>query len=287
MALCILAAAALLPLCSVQVAPTERKTSLTGQVIKVESFASTILGNQRPIWVYLPPDYDRETKRRYPVLYMHDGQNVFDGMTSYIPNMEWRADEAAESLIRAGLIEPLIIVGVANAGMDRGNEYLPTRAKLGQNEVGGNADKYGKFLTEEVMPYINKTYRTKTSAADTGLCGSSFGGVITMHLGLTRSDKFGKLGVVSPSVWWDNRILVKSVEALKKKLPLKVWLDIGTDEGGPGPVLDAGSLKNALVEKGWIEGKDLAYFVDPGAKHNEAAWAGRIDAILLFLYRAR
>ncbi|HVL39797.1 MAG TPA: alpha/beta hydrolase-fold protein, partial [Fimbriimonadaceae bacterium] len=114
----------------------ERRQSLTGDIRHHRDFESKILGNKRNLIVYLPPDYAKQT-RRYPVVYLHDGQNVFDGLTSYIPNQEWRADEAAEALIRAELIEPLILVGIDNAGIARGDEYLPTRTKFGDNEAGG------------------------------------------------------------------------------------------------------------------------------------------------------
>ncbi|MCW5943744.1 MAG: alpha/beta hydrolase [Fimbriimonadaceae bacterium] len=261
----------------------ERKTSITGTVKSIKGFESKVLGNARDVWVYLPPDYDKEPSRRYPVLYMHDGQNVFDGMTSYLPNMEWRADEAAEALIRTKLIEPVIIVGVSNAGMDRANEYLPTKARMGQNEAGGRADLYGKMLTDELMPLIDKTYRTKRGPANTAICGSSFGGIVTLHLGLSRPDAFGKWGVVSPSLWWDERLMIKRVNALSKKPNARVWLDMGTLEG-PGAVVQARELRDAMIQKGWVLGKDLVYYEDGFAVHNEGAWAGRMDMILSYFY---
>lgn len=261
----------------------ERKTSITGTVQAIKGFESKVLGNSRDVWVYLPPDYDKETARRYPVLYMHDGQNVFDGMTSYLPNLEWRVDEAAEALIRTKLIEPVIIVGVSNAGVDRANEYLPTKARMGQNEAGGRADLYGKMLTDELMPFIDKTYRTKRGPANTAICGSSFGGIVTLHLGLTRPDAFGKWGVVSPSLWWDDRLMLKRVNSLAKKPNARVWVDMGTNEG-PGAVVQARELRDAMVKKGWVLGKDLVYYEDGFAVHNEGAWAGRMDMILRFFY---
>jgi predicted alpha/beta superfamily hydrolase len=264
-------------------AEPKRVTSLTGIVRKHVNFHSNVLGNDRDLVVYLPPGYDEHSGRRYPVLYMHDGQNVFDGMTSYIPNQEWRADEAAQALIEANAIEPIIIVGINNAGMDRGNEYLPTRRQMGSDFVGGRADKYGDMIVNEIKPLIDRTYRTKPDRANTGLCGSSFGGIITLHLGITRPNVFGKLAVVSPSVWWDERVMLKRVAALPRKPNVKMWVDMGTDEG-PGAVRDAADLRDALIRKGFQPGKDLLYYLDRGAKHNEAAWAGRFDAILLYLF---
>jgi len=279
--------ALLAAMCVLSVSQGEaRRNSIVGDVHPHPGFESKLLGNKRDIWVYLPPGYAKEPNRRYPVLYMHDGQNVFNGGTSYIPNQEWRADEAAEALIKAKVVEPLIIVAISNAGMARADEYLPTRAKMRDSEMGGKADIYGKFLTDELMPMVDGAYRTKKGPADTGLCGSSFGGVITMHLGLTRSNVFGKLAVVSPSVWWDARVLVKNTKALPKKPNQRIWLDMGTDEA-PMSVSDAELLRDALLEKGWREGKDLLFYIDAGAKHNEAAWAGRMDAILLWLFPAK
>jgi predicted alpha/beta superfamily hydrolase len=263
----------------------QRVQSLTGNIRHHNNFESKILGNKRNLIVYLPPDYDANPSRRYPVLYMHDGQNIFDGMTSYIPNMEWQADETAERLIKAGKIEPIIIVGVDNGQVERANEYLPTKAQtqFAKEPIGGKADLYGDMLEREVMPLINSTYRTKTGAANTGILGSSFGGVVSYYLGTTRPNVYSRLGVVSPSIWWDDRVLIKKTNAWKSKPPVKIWLDMGTKEGYEG-LKDARNLKWALIRKGFVLGKDLSYMEDSGAMHNEAAWSKRMEPILLFLY---
>lgn len=269
----------------------QRVSSLTGDVRTIKQFHSKILNNDRDIVVYLPPGYSTNISRRYPVLYLHDGQNVFDGMTSFIPNKEWRADESAEALIRAGLIEPLIMVGIYNHGAERAEEYLPTRAKFGNNFIGGKADLYAKMLVEEIMPMIDKAFRTKIGPQNTGICGSSFGGIVTMHLGLTHPNVFGKLAVVSPSVWWDSREILREVDQIRQKPRQRIWVDIGTEEAGTDrtqnmqAVDDAAALTSALIQKGWTPGKDLAYFIDKGAHHSEEAWAHRMPMILLFLFR--
>jgi predicted alpha/beta superfamily hydrolase len=212
---------------------------------------------------------------------MHDGQNVFDGATSYIPNAEWRADEAAEALIRAKLIQPLIIVAIDNAQADRALEFLPTRVR----DVGGNANGYGRFLVEEVMPMINDTYRTKRDGKSTGLCGSSFGGVVTACVGMQYPDRFGALVLVSPSVWWDNRVLLRMIERMPKKTSQRIWIDIGTEEGA-NAVRDTEALAEAYAAKGWRYGKDLWLVVESGAQHNEPSWARRMGEILMTFYRA-
>jgi len=260
--------------------PPKREVSLTGEVRQHAGFESRIFGNKRNVTVYLPPNYGTETKRRYPVFYLHDGQNVFDGMTSYIPNAEWRADEVAEALIRAGLIEPIIIVGIDNAQADRANEYLPTRNR----NMGGQAAKYGDFLVEEVMPFINKTYRTKPDGKYTALGGSSFGGIITACVGMQHPTRFSKLAIVSPSVWWDNRVILKMVAAQKSKPNQKVWIDMGTKEGPQG-VPDAVALGHAYEKIGFRPGKDLWVYIDSGAEHNEPSWARRFGEILMTFFR--
>lgn len=261
----------------------DRKTSLTGEFKRHDAFVSKFVPAKHDVLIYLPPNYGK-SQDRYPVLYMGDGQNVFDGMTSYIPNKEWRMDETAEALIQSKLIPPIIIVAISNAGMERADEYLPTRAKFRDQEFGGRADKFIQMITDEIKPMVDKTYRTKPRRDDTAIAGSSFGGIMALHAALSRPDVFGKAGVLSPSVWWDGRVMIKHVEALPKKPNVKIWLDMGTEEGGSA-VKDTDDLSAALQRKGWVLGRDLAYFVDKGAQHNEDAWAKRGPALLMFLFR--
>jgi predicted alpha/beta superfamily hydrolase len=261
--------------------PTRPRT-VVGDLRVHEDFESKNLGNRHALRVWLPPGYEAEGKRRYPVLYLGDGQNLFNLETSYLPDQEWRVDEIATMLIEAELIEPIIVVGVDNAGRDRANEYLPTRV----DGNGGRVDRFGKFLVEEVKPFIDRTYRTKPGAADTALGGSSFGGIMTLCVGLAHPKTFGKLAILSPSVWWDNRRVLKDVEALPRKTGQRIWIDIGTREG-TGSVPNAKALHEAFAKKGWRSGRDLAQLVVSGAEHNERAWAGRMDAILLWFFRKR
>ena len=265
----------------------QREHTLTGEIRLHRSFHSAILNNDRDLIVYLPPGYDTDTRRRYPVFYMHDGQNIFDGATSFIPGQEWRVDEVAQSLIAAGKIEPLIIVGIYNAGVERVNEY--TAAADQKYQAGGKADLYGRFLVEEVKPFIDKTYRTKADAKSTGLGGSSLGGLISLYLGLKYSAVFTRIAVVSPAVWWADSQVVHYTEDQKRKPPLRIWLDIGTKEGrdakeAQATLEGARLLEKTLIRKGWDEGKDLKYFEAEGAEHTEKAWAARIDQILEFLF---
>jgi predicted alpha/beta superfamily hydrolase len=173
----------------------QRTHTLTGDIRYNKNFHSKLLNNDRDVIVYLPPDYETNKNKRFSVFYMHDGQNLFDGSTSFIPGQEWRVDETAQSLINAHKIEPLIVVGIYNTGKDRVNEYTPTQDS--KYKTGGNADLYGRMLVEELKPFIDQTYRTKRDAAHTGLGGSSLGGLVSLYLGLKYTDVFSKLAVIS------------------------------------------------------------------------------------------
>jgi predicted alpha/beta superfamily hydrolase len=266
---------------AVQVAPRPQPHTLTGEFRTHAKFHSKFLTTDRDVLVYLPPGYASEERRRYPVLYLHDGQNLFDGATSFVPGQEWRVDETAQALILAQAVEPVIIVGVYNTGRERVEEYTPSADP--KFKVGGRADLYGRLLVEELKPFVDSHYRTKAGAADTGLGGSSLGGLVTMYLGLCHPEVFGKLAVVSPSVWWDRRRIVSDVRALASQKRARVWLDMGTDEGA-NAIGNARLLRDALVSKGWQLGRDLSYFEAEGGKHSEAAWAERVDPILRFLF---
>jgi predicted alpha/beta superfamily hydrolase len=255
--------------------------TLTGRFHIHRRFRSQFLEHERSIIVYLPPDYEARRGKglRYPVLYLHDGQNIFDRATSI--GEEWEVDETAQSLIEAGVIEPLIIVGIYNTGAHRIDEYTPV--KDDHVDAGGHADSYGRMLVQELKPFIDGRYRTLPGVANTGLGGSSLGGLVTLYLGLRYPTVFSKLAVVSPSVWWGGRLIVREVEALAGKLPLRIWLDAGTLEGDQ-VCKDARLLRDALVDKGWVLGEDLTFTEVDGGEHNERSWGARVDPILRYLY---
>lgn len=258
--------------------------TLTGNIHRHHGFRSKIFANRRDVLVYLPRGYRRFSRIRYPVLYLQDGQNVFDAATSFA-GVEWGVDETAQGLIRKNLIEPLIIVAVANTGEERIHEYAPTRGVIDtgakrKKRSRGLARHYARFLIEELKPYIDKKYRTKREAEFTGLGGASLGGLLTLSLGLWFPNVFRRLIVISPSVWWDDQAIVKMVEKLDDKLPLKIWLDTGMYEPGWER---ARILCAALVEKGWKMFDDLQYMEVEG-DHSEAAWSTRVDPALRFLF---
>ena len=251
------------------------------QLRKHQDFVSRLVEDHHDLVVYLPPMYEAEVERRFPVLYMQDGQNLFDPETSFIKGNYWRMGETADALAEAGAIEPLIIVGIYNAGVKRVDEYTPVEDKrLG----GGQADAYGRMLVEELKPFMDARYRTLPGAEHLG--GSSLGGLVSLYLGLRYPTVFSGLAVVSPSVWWRNRAILKTVAELQEKPALRIWLDIGTKESTKA-VPDARALRDALISKGWRLGDDLAYFEADGAEHTESAWAQRVEPMLRFLFPAR
>jgi predicted alpha/beta superfamily hydrolase len=261
------------------------KHTLTGNIKRHRAFPSKILGNRRDVLVYLPRGYRRFSRRRYPVLYLQDGQNVFDAATSF-SGVEWGVDEAAERLIKENLIEPLIVVAVANTGEQRIDEYAPTRGVIDakakrKKRSKGLARKYGRFLIDELKPYIDQKYRTNPDAEFTGLGGSSLGGLVTLTIGILYPQVFSRLIVMSPSIWWDDFAIYRLVDSIQQKPPLKIWLDIGTAEPGWE---QARELLNRLLEKGWKLQKDVLYMESQGADHSEAAWAARVEPALRFLF---
>jgi predicted alpha/beta superfamily hydrolase len=250
------------------------------QLIKHEQFPSRLLRNRRDLIVYLPPGYHEQTQRRFPVLFLHDGQNLFDGATSFIPGMDWHVGQTADYCIQASLVEPLIIVGIYNAGKQRLGEYTPTRMpKLG----GGRANRYAKFLLEEVRPFLLRNYRVLSGPENTGIGGSSLGGLVSLYLGLRLPHVFGKIAALSPSVWWNRRVILRFADAAPVDPLPRIWLDIGTREGGR-IVEDVERFREILLGKGWRLGPDLHYQRVEGAEHNEAAWAQRVAPFLQFLF---
>jgi predicted alpha/beta superfamily hydrolase len=249
----------------------------------VREFHSQILPDDRIVSVYLPPQYLEQEERRFPVFYLHDGQNLFDGHTSYIAGRTWNAHTTADELTESGGMEPIILVGIANTGVRRMAEYTPTRdIKMG----GGEGDLYGRLLIEELKPLIDREYRTLANASDTGLGGSSLGGLISLYLGFQHPEIFGKLAVMSPSIWWDHRSVLGFVNQPEPKPDLRIWLDMGTAEG-TRHLRDTDLLERILVRRGWQEGVDLVYDKVDGAVHDERAWSDRFGDVLRFLFPPR
>ena len=252
------------------------------QLVYHRRFASAYLSTPRDLIVYLPPDYSASGPR-YPVLYLQDGQNLFDPATAF-GNRHWCARETADGLILRGEAVPLIIAGIYNTGVRRISEYTPTRDR--RLRKGGKGDRYAEMLVREIKPFIDHQYRTRKSAADTGVGGSSLGALVSLEAGLLYPRVFGKMALLSPSVWWDNRSILNVVENYRARQHARIWLDCGTAEGenAQAAIDDLRLLRAVLYEKGWCEPETLHYAEIEGAGHDEGAWAGRFGDVLRYLY---
>ena len=245
-------------------------------------FQSRHLHRARDLAIWMPPGFAAEPDARYPVIILHDGQNLFDPKTSFIPGHTWNAHRTVARLIRAGLIPPLVLVGIYNTGEHRIDEYTPTRDP--RRQAGGHAGAYGRMIVEELLPWLVEHHRTLPGPRNTALAGSSLGGLATLAIGLRHPEVFGALAAFSPSVWWDRKWIIKSVAKMPRRTHQRLWVDIGTKEG-PGMVEVTRDFRDALVAKGWREGDDLGYHEAKGAKHTERAWGRRFGRMLEFLVR--
>lgn len=241
----------------------------------------------REVQVWLPPGYAEHPETRYPVLYLHDGQNVFDAQAA---GAEWQVDEAAQRGVASGRLRPFIVVAVSSVDATRWDDYTPTVVSAvppGQTALerrGGGAPAYARFLVEELKPAIDARFRTRRGSADTAVGGSSLGGLVSMWLALHRPETFGAALVVSPSVWWDDRFILRDAAATTPTPRPRLWLDMGAQEGDQA-VQFARELNELLRRRGWSDGT-LRFVEDAQGRHDEASWARRVPAMLDFLYRA-
>jgi predicted alpha/beta superfamily hydrolase len=256
-------------------------STLTGNIRLHRALPSRFLAHARDVIVYLPPDYESSPNAYYPVLYLQDGQNLFDAATAFIPGHDWKADETAEELILSGQVRPFIMVGIYHAGESRLEEYTPDKDST--HPDGGKARLYGRFLTEELKPFIDSVYRTLPGPRHNAIGGSSLGALVSIFTALNFSDVFGHVVALSPSVWWNRNAMVRRVAGLESKRSVRIWLDMGTEEG-PGALRSVRAMREALVAKGWVEGIDLRYLEIEGANHSEDAWAARIGEVLRWLF---
>jgi predicted alpha/beta superfamily hydrolase len=257
---------------------SERRAKSEGRLRIHPRFVTKYLSSSRDLIVYVPPGYDGDGERRHPVLYLQDGQNLFDPATAF-GGQDWRVDETVDALIEQGVIEPIIVVGVYNAGVRRISEYTPTRDKT--RKKGGKGDRYAQMLAREAKPFLDREYRTRRHDAAVG--GSSLGGLVALEAALLYPRIFRKAAVLSPSVWWDNRSILRLVNQYDAPERPRLWLDAGTAEAEE-VIPDLRLLRDALTAKGWCPGETLGYAEIDGADHSEAAWAARLPDVLRFLY---
>jgi isoamylase len=247
--------------------------TITGTVSVLQDVGSPELDNARDILVYLPPDYDADDSR-YPVVYMHDGQNLFDQATAY--TCEWQVDETMEELSRTGY--PAIVVGISNIGRARTDEYAPFADPA---HGGGKGEQYLAFIVESLKPRIDQEFRTLPGRDHTGIMGSSMGGLISLYAFFHHREVFGFAGVMSPSLWFANRAIFDAVRAASFA-PGTIYMDVGRLEGRD-ELVDFRRMCTLLVDKGYRPGSDLLCIEEPSAEHCEPAWQGRLHAALRFL----
>lgn len=263
----------------------KKQPATSGRLRYHENFPSGFLDNERTLVVYEPPGYDHEPGRRYPVLYLHDGQNLFSAQTAAF-GVAWDAHWTADRLIAAGSIPPLIMVGIFNTP-DRISEYTWIE---GGRDGGGKGKLYGRFLFEEVKPFIDEEYRTLPDCLNTGMGGSSLGALVSLTLAWQFPGFLSRCAILSPSLWWSNgRILPDLEEDNGWMRTIRFWLDMGTREGASHAIYGAGltharRLAEILRQAGLRPEFDFCYREIPDGNHCEAAWAARFDDVLKFLY---
>jgi predicted alpha/beta superfamily hydrolase len=254
-----------------------RRRTPPGSLYVLPDVFSPQLFNSRDVYVYLPPSYGRGDYR-FPVVYMQDGQNLFDPALSFAGS--WRVDLAMTAAARLGF--EAIVVGVANTGSGRLDEYGPwLEPSVG---AGGVADLYVDFLLETLKPQIDDEFRTLPEPEQTGIAGSSMGGLVSLYGFFRAPHAFGFCAALSPALWFGQRKIfswVRNADAPRGR----IYLDMGTHEGGH-TLQDARRLRDTLVKKGYAEGEDLRYVEDEGARHHEAAWRRRFKKALPFLLYA-
>lgn len=251
--------------------PQVGQEDIVGHIEFHHEFYSISLKNERDIIIWLPPSYQSSNKK-YPVLYVHDGQNLFSPHTSYIGH-DWRIDEVLTELIKENKVEEIIVVGIYN-NKDRLEEYnyFKTRGK-----------KYVQFILKELKPFIDQNYRTKCDKTNTAVMGSSMGGLMSFQMAWHYPKIFGKAACISNSFWTDNRKIFETVaNDNRDHKEQKIYIDCGCDE--KQLIRDNKEMCLLLRKKGFVNKKNLFCNFVKGGKHSEIDWSQRIDIPLKFLF---
>ena len=254
----------------------ERESTATQNVsiLKTDFVIENLNDISHKVWLYLPPNYTT-SKKKFPVIYMHDAQNVFDASTSYAG--EWRVDEQLNKIYK-NIGKEFIVVAVENGGSERINEYTPwPHKKYG----GGKGAIYIDFIKNRLKPFIDSKYRTKKQAKHTALVGSSLGGLISYFGGLKYPKTFGKIGALSTSFWFSNEVenFTKENGNLKNQ---KMYLLVGGKEG-EDMVSDTKKMYQLLIDVGYKK-KNIHVKINPEGKHNEAFWSSEFTNVINWLY---
>jgi enterochelin esterase-like enzyme len=272
-----------------------RGSGVEGRLVYWTNVPSAFLGPTRPVVVWLPPGYDSSSATRYPVLYMHDGQNLFDPRLAYT-GVDWGVDEAVARLVRRGVMPPVIVVGVWSSS-ERGSEYSPWHG----------APRYARFMIEELMPRVNREFRTLTGPANTAVMGSSMGGLLSFYLVMHHPEVFGACGCVSTHFPLSEAVVVQvfrdsSATGTPDTVPYilldiaagarvppgtRYWFDYGTTGLDSTYAPTHTAVRTLLLGQGLVEGRDFVVRRYDGATHNEASWRARLMDPLTFLFGRR
>ena len=259
---------------------------MTRDMFETHDIESRHLGLMRRITVWLPPRGRVATPGAYPVLYLNDGQNLFDPARAFAGNT-WEAGETAARLVRAHRISPIVIVGIDHGGARRGREYLPVEDARNPFDGAPLGREYAEFVTREVMPFVARTYPIARGASQTGFGGSSYGAVAALNTAILKPGVFGRLLLESPSLYVGGEYLLRRARKAPR-WPSRIYLGVGTAETS-GPDRSAETVTNVrtletILRAARFGAKRLRVVVEEAATHSEAAWAARFPAALEFLY---
>ena len=242
------------------------------------------LADGRRVTVYMPAARRARSRQRYPVLVLHDGQNLFEPDRAFVAGQHWRVGETADALIAARRIPPIIICGIDHTGPGRIREMTPTP---GPDRTGGQAAKYAALVVDDVLTLVRREFPASREREQTGLGGSSLGGLVSLFAAITYPAAFGRLMMMSPSVWWDRRVILDLVPRHPRAFAAtRIWLDVGRKEGAR-TVGDARRLARALARLEMpphLQYPVLEYLEDPAGTHSEASWSARLAQALVFLF---
>lgn len=244
------------------------KVSVVGNVDYHRDIYSRILDSKRDFFVWLPSGYNDNNSRKYPVLYMQDGQNLIDPKTSFA-GKDWQVDETVTKLISEHKIKEIIVVGINN-----------TKDRLEEYSDGEKGEKYRKFMIEELKPFVDSKYRTLADSANTAVIGSSMGGLASFLLVWKHPDVFSMAGCMSSSFYYNDDKVFKMIDEYDgPRKHVKFYIDHGEDG-----LIRGQKMFCRLTQLGYVIGTDIDYFYARGAEHNESEWAKRLERPLIFFF---